>query len=270
MQTPSGRATLSVEVTDGADLRQSDVLFLHAGVTDKRSWRSIAAALSDRYRCITFDARGFGETTYAPEPGWSPVGDALQVLDAAGCTRAVVVGSSLGGRTAVDFALAHPERVIALVLIAPAVRGAPYPDPTEQEASLDEAAEKAAEDGRIDDANRVEAQLWLDGPTSPDGRVQGAARQLFLDMNGRALRAPDPGPPAAYPDAWPRLREIAVPTLVLVGDLDTSDLRAIGRQLAAVVPDATFTELSGVAHLPQLEAPSELSTVIGRFLDSLS
>ncbi len=269
MQTTSGQATLSVAVTAASDHRNRDVLFLHAGVTDKRSWISVTAALSDRYRCIAFDARSFGETTYVLEPGWSPVGDALQVLDAAGSARAVVVGSSLGGSTAVDLVLAHPERVLALVLIGAPVRGAPYPDPTEQEIALEEAAEQAAEEDRFDDANRLEARLWLDGPTSPEGRVQGAARELFLDMNGRALRSPDPGPPAAYPEAWPRLAEISIPTLVLSGELDTSDLRAIAHQLAEAIPDGTFTELTGMAHLPQLEAPSELSAVIANFLESV-
>ncbi len=193
----------------------------------------------------------------------------LRVLDAAGSARAVVVGSSLGGRTAVDLALAHPERVAALVLIGAAVRGAPYPDPTDQELALEEGAEQAADADRFDDANRLEAHLWLDGPTSPEGRVQGAPRELFLVMNERALRSPDPGAPAACPDAWPRLGEISIPTLVLSGDLDTSDLRAIARQLAGVVRDATFKELRGIAHLPQLESPSDLSAVISGFLESL-
>ena len=270
MNVTSGHATLSVEIGDGANRRNLDLLFLHAGVTDKRSWRSITASLSDQYRCISFDARGFGETAYLPQPGWSAVDDALRVLDAAGSERAVLVASSLGGRTAIDLVLAHPGRVAALLLIAPAVRGAPYPDPTEREAALEEAAEEAAEDNRIDDANRLEAHLWLDGPTSPEGRVSGAPRELFLQMNGQALRSPDPGSMAATDDAWSRVDQITVPTLVLVGDLDCSDLQVIGRQLAALIPLATFIELAGIAHLPQLEAPTELAGLIRLFLEPLA
>jgi len=265
----SGQATLSVEIGDGANRRNLDLLFLHAGVTDKRSWRSITASLSDQYRCISFDARGFGETTYLPQPGWSAVDDALRVLDAAGSERAVLVASSVGGRTAIDLVLAHPGRVAALLLIAPAVRGAPYPDPSGTETALDEGAEQAAAEGRIDDANRLEAHLWLDGPTSPEGRVSGIPRELFLQMNGQALRSPDPGVPAVCPDAWPRLGEIAVPTEVLCGDLDVTDLRAISQQLVAMVPDARFTELGGVAHLPQLEAPGRLIDAIRAFLETI-
>jgi pimeloyl-ACP methyl ester carboxylesterase len=121
----------------------------------------------------------------------------------------------------------------------------------------------------MDRANALEAQLWLDGPTSAEGRVGGHTRELFLDMNGRALRSVDPGPTAGRDPAWPKLGEIGVPTLVLVGDLDVSDLQAIGRLLAAALPDATFTELPGVAHLPQMEAPEVLAREIGDFLDRL-
>ncbi|MCZ3387079.1 MAG: alpha/beta hydrolase [Actinomycetia bacterium] len=270
MQITSGQATLAAELVGQCTGEgHKDILFLHAGVTDRRSWTPIVKSLSATHRCISFDARGFGATTYGSEVGWSPVGDVLCVLDAVGSQRSVVVASSLGGRTAVDLALSHPDRVKALVLIAPAVRGAPYPEPTEREATLDAEAERAQEEGRIDDANALEAQLWLDGPASRPGRVVGAPRELFLDMNARALRSPDPGPMAVVDDAWPRLGEIAVPVLVLAGDLDVSDLRAIGRQMASRLPDAEFITIEGVAHLPQLEAPDRLTAVIRNFLESL-
>jgi pimeloyl-ACP methyl ester carboxylesterase len=88
-------------------------------------------------------------------------------------------------------------------------------------------------------------------------------------MNERALQAADTGPTADRAAAWPRLGEICVPALVLVGNLDVSDLRAIGRLLAAALPNATFTELIGVAHLPQLEEPEVLSDVIANFISPL-
>jgi pimeloyl-ACP methyl ester carboxylesterase len=269
-QVTSGRATLAVDVVGGGQTAAGpDVLLMHAGVTDRRSWRPVMERLSSQVQCISFDARGFGETAYEPEPGWSPVDDAVCVLAAVGSHRAVVVGSSSGGQVAIDLALAHPDRIAGLVLIAPAVRGAPYPDPTEREISLEGGAERAQAEGDMDRANALEAQLWLDGPTSAEGRVGGHTRELFLDMNGRALRSVDPGPTAVRDPAWPKLGEIGVPTLVLVGDLDVSDLQAIGRLLAAALPDATFTELPGVAHLPQMEAPEVLAREIGDFLDRL-
>ena len=191
------------------------MLLLHAGVSDRRSWRHVVGRLCPGYRCVALDARGYGETRYSREDGWSPVEDALAVLDAAGLQRPVLVACSMGGQAAVDLTLGHPERVAGLVLIGSAIRGAPYPEVVDgPEAELTRALEAAEEAGDIDEVNRLEAWMWLDGPTATEGRVRGEPRELFLEMNGRALRAPDPGGQAQPPDAWSRLSEIAVPTLI--------------------------------------------------------
>jgi pimeloyl-ACP methyl ester carboxylesterase len=104
--------------------------------------------------------------------------------------------------------------------------------------------------------------MWLDGPTSPEGRVKGRPRELFLDMNGRALRANDPGTLAELPPAWPRLGEIDVPALLMVGQLDTRNLQLTSEEAAALIPEARFRPLDGVAHLPHLEGdPTSLEQI---------
>jgi pimeloyl-ACP methyl ester carboxylesterase len=75
-----GRAQLACESTGVAD--GADVLLMHAGVNDRRSWRYVVERLRTSHRCVAFDMRGFGETTYVREDGWSPVSDASAVLDA--------------------------------------------------------------------------------------------------------------------------------------------------------------------------------------------
>jgi pimeloyl-ACP methyl ester carboxylesterase len=79
----------------------------------------------------------------------------------------------------------------------------------------------------------------------------------------RALRANDPGRPAELPPAWPRLGEIDVPALLMVGQLDTRNLQLISEQAAALIPEAQFRRpLDGVAHLPHLEGdPSSLEQI---------
>lgn len=245
-----GRARLAVETRGEGP---PDVLLLHAGVTDQRSWVPVVDRLAGSARCITYDARGYGRTTYKREDGWSPVGDAVAVLDALGVERAVVVAASMGGRTALDLALAEPARVAALVLIAPAVRGAPDPELDEPVRALDALLEAAYDADDLAGANRLEAHVWLDGPLQPEGRVGGEVRELFLEMNAAALAAPDPGEQREHEPAWPRLGDIGVPTLVLVGEHDLRHLRANARHLAESIPGAQLRELAGVAHLPHLE-----------------
>jgi pimeloyl-ACP methyl ester carboxylesterase len=215
--------------------------------------------------------RGFGETTYERESGWSPVSDALAVLDAAGVEQPVVVACSIGGAIAVDLALACPNRVAGLALIGAAVRGAPDPEITEgPTAELDARIEAAHAAGDVEEVERLEAWLWLDGPGAEEGRVGGSARELFLDMNARALRAEDPGEQAEIPPAWNRLGEITVPTLVLVGRLDVDEIRAVDEQAAALIPGARLRWLDGVAHLPHLEGDPATLDEIAAFVDTIS
>lgn len=265
----SGRARLVYESTGGG--AGVEVLLIHAGVNDRRSWQHVIERLSPRHRCVAFDMRGFGETLYEREEGWSPVTDALAVLDAAGLRRPAVIACSRGGQTAIDVALAQPSRVAGLVLIGTAIRGAPYPEiehgPTAELNARIEAAEDA---GDIDELVRLEAWMWLDGPRAPEGRVGGPARELFLEMNGRALRADDPGEQVALPPAWPRLDEIAVPTLIMVGRLDVEDIQAIDELAAGMIPGARLSLLERVAHLPHLEADASTLDEIAAFVDVLA
>jgi pimeloyl-ACP methyl ester carboxylesterase len=192
------------------------------------------------------------------------------VLDHAGIEGPVaVVGCSMGGRLSLDLALAHPDRVDRLVLIGSACRGAPDPWPDDYPASyreLGHAVDAAEEAGDLDEVNRLEAWLWLDGPTAPEGRVTGAARQLFLDMNGRALRADPTGDERELPSAWDRLGEIGAPTLVLLGELDLEDIAFVADGLAERIPDTRFELLEDTAHVPQLEGHPRCLAAIREFL----
>jgi pimeloyl-ACP methyl ester carboxylesterase len=269
MFATSGRAQLAYETTGGEG--GADVLLIHAGVNDRRSWRHLIERLNPRHRCVAFDMRGYGETTYQREDGWSPVTDALAVLDAADLEQPVVIACSMGGQTAVDLALAHPDRVAGLVLIGAALRGAPYPDIEEgPTAELNARIESADAAGNLDEVGRLEAWMWLDGPGAEEGRVGGPARELFLEMNGRALRADDPGDEAEIAPAWPRLGEIRAPTLVMIGRLDAVDIQVIDERAAGIIPGAQLRFLDGVAHVPHLEGDPATLDEIAAFVDGLS
>jgi pimeloyl-ACP methyl ester carboxylesterase len=161
--------------------------------------------------------------------------------------------------------------VAGLVLIGAAISGAPHPHIEEgATAELNARIESADAAGDVDELGRLEAWLWLDGPSAEEGRVGGPARELFLDMNGRALRAEDPGEQAEISPAWPRLGEITAPTLVMIGRLDVKDVRAIDERAAGIIPGARLSFLDGVAHLPHLEGDPATLDQIAAFVDALT
>ena len=269
MFTDSGSARLAYDVS-GPENPRARRAMLHAGVTDRRSWQPLADVLSERHRCVRYDARGYGETTYEPEAGWSPVEDAVAVLDAAGAESAVVVAGSMGGAVALDLALAHPDRVRALVLIGSAVRGAPYPEITDpQTADLVARAETAEEAEDWDEVNRLEAWIWLDGPTAEEGRVGGCGpRAVPGDERARPPRR-GPGRAGAGRRRLATAGRHQVPVLVLVGRLDVEDIRSVDEGLAERLPDARLLWLDGVAHLPHFEGDPTTLREIADFVDGL-
>lgn len=266
IDVPNGKATLAVW-HEGKGL---PLLFLHPGVADSRVWEAQLAHFGGQYRVIAFDGRGFGETTSTPEP-FSQVDDVLAVMDALQVAQAVLMGNSLGGRTALDFALAHPERVRALGLIGPAVSGSPrveqWPEDVQRISDLMDSAE---EQGDLDTLNEFEAWLWLDGPAQ-QGRVLGNIRALFLEMNGKALRAASPGE-EILPEhpAWPHLHELQVPGLIIVGDLDLPHIQRNSEHLVRTIPHAELRRLKEAGHLPQLEQPEAFNAVVDGFLRGLT
>lgn len=246
------------------------VVFLHAGVADRRMWRDQMAAFSGRYETVAYDRRGFGKTVTEDEP-FSHVEDLRAVLDQLGRSTASLVGCSQGGRIALDFALAYPERVRKLVLIAAAVSGAPPPEtiPAEIEQRLIE-LDEAETSGDLTRINELEAHLWLDGPTSAIGRVKGEVRDLFLDMNGIALQLPELTQEVEPVSAYERLTEVQIPVLVIWGALDFPHLRERCRHLVERIPAAEGIEILDTAHLPNLEKPELINRLLTDFLENKS
>ncbi|WP_224703026.1 alpha/beta fold hydrolase [Devosia aquimaris] len=245
------------------------VIFLHAGVCDKRMWLDQMAAVAEAgWHAIAYDRRGYGETT-SPDEAFNHLDDLDALLDAFDIHAAVLVGCSMGGGLAIDFALRHPGRVIGLVLIGTSVTGAPW-SATEAEAMIEAAEEHAFERGDMDMLNRVQAHEWLDGPRAQSGRVAGAARELFMDMNALALAKPALTQEQRRPEAWSRVGEINAPSLLLVGDQDFTALIDRHEHLSEEMPNAFAAVLENVAHIPSIERPELVNSMLVEFLDAIS
>lgn len=258
-----GGATLSgLEQGDGLP-----VVFLHAGVCDKRMWLDQMRVVADAgWHGIAYDRRGYGKTT-SPDETFNHLDDLEAVLDALDIHAAVLVGCSMGGGLAVDFALAHPGRTIGLVLIGTSITGAPW-SATNEERAIEMAEEDAWERGDLDLLNKVQAHEWLDGPRAQSGRVGGAARALFLDMNALALAQPALTREEALPEAWDRVDEVSAPTLLIVGDEDFTALVERHETLSETMPNAFAVVLEGAAHIPSIEKPELVNSLILQFLDA--
>ena len=238
---------------------------MHAGIADGRMWDEQFEAFAEHYRVIRYDRRGFGRSAMVDGP-YSHHDDLGGLLDHLGIERASFVGCSMGGGAAVDFALRHPERVRALVLVGSAVSGVESDEAPPEEWDELVAADEA---GDLERVSELEVRIWVDGPHRGPEEVDPAVRDLVREMNLIALKNEDSGlgeerPPD--PPAAKRLADIQAPTLLVVGDLDRPEIGARADLLERSIPHATKVIIPGTAHIPNMEKPGEFNRMVLWFL----
>jgi pimeloyl-ACP methyl ester carboxylesterase len=245
------------------------VVFVHAGIADRRMWAPQIPAFAARYRVLTYDMRGFGESEMVDEP-FSARTDLLGLLDALAVDRAHIVGCSMGGSMALEFAAEHADRIISLVLVN---SGAPGFEPEEGyfEPPQYEAAVAALEAGDFERAADLEVEMWVDGPYRSPNQVAPDIRNAIRAMDIIALRSEsrrDDFVQRLDPPPGLRLAEIHCPSLVVFGELDMPDMRDSAEYLAAGIGDSQLVEIEGVAHLPNLEKPDVFNEALLAFLSA--
>jgi 3-oxoadipate enol-lactonase len=234
------------------------VLLLHAGVADRRVWDDVVAPLAAAgYHVVRYDLRGYGRSAPATEPH-SLVADALLVLDAAGISRAHFVGLSQGAATSLDTALAHPDRVRSLTLVAPGLSGYEWP-------RLPGFADRmaAAEAGDVHGLALAIAHLWAPLSFEKGQKQCDAAARIILDQAEQFMRDEQE---TEEPSAVERLKDVAVPTLVVLGDRDLDAITEIGTLLADGIPGARKVTVENADHMLPLRAPDRLVELLHEHL----
>jgi 3-oxoadipate enol-lactonase len=236
------------------------LLLVHGLGYTREGWGPQRELLARRYRVLSFDNRGIGESEIPPGP-YSVAelaGDAAQVLDEAGVERAHVLGASLGGMVAQLLAAEQPERVARVVLAGTTPGGAAaYPLPQQTLALMIEAPSLPPE---------VALRRFVENALAPGSP--------FVDdiLAYRQQHPPDPSGWAAQAaagltwDADGRLARIAAPTLVVAGTADAVVDPRNAQLLAEAIPNARLELIDGAGHLPFWERAAEFAALVERFL----
>ena len=247
-----------------------DLVFLHPGLWDGRVWDEQFGVFSHTYRVLRLDFRGYGRSS-RPEPGrpYSHVDDLAAVMDAAGVERAALIGNSMGGKVAVDFALTHPARVSALVLATPALSG--FEGTQDEEASWEAAfadaerqIEEAVTAGDLERAQDLRLR-WLWAPLGTDDPAGSRIREIAFD-NLQELTMDESGEIPIDPPAAERLGEIGCPTLVLPADHDPPWHERMCLVLADGIRGARLVRIPETDHVIPLRRPREFNRVVLEFL----
>ncbi|GLQ94094.1 alpha/beta fold hydrolase [Dyella acidisoli] len=244
------------------------ITMLHGFLVDSGQWDYEFAALADTHHVIRYDARGFGRSSI--EPGrYTHHEDLAAVLDASGVQRTALLACSGGAATALDFALAHPGRVSALIFVGAGYWGR-FAESTPAARAFLQALGTFDVSGLIDSSLRA----FTDGPRRTKNEVDPAARkhteamttQLFKrDVSYWTYAAQDQQTPK--PAALERLREIDVPAVLIVGSEDVREVHALSNELLEGIPHARMFVVHGAGHHTNLEAPAQ---VLGIVRDALT
>jgi pimeloyl-ACP methyl ester carboxylesterase len=238
------------------------LVLLHAFPFSRGGWAGLIDELAARRRVIAVDARGFGESplrgTYTVASLASDVG---ALLDSLSIPRAVLLGMSMGGYTALAFAARFLARLAGLIL-------------ANTRAGADSADARAGRDKAIATIKQAGVEAYLTdslarllSPSAPPAllgyvRAQAETRPASLVAGLEAMRA--------RPDRTSELGAIRCPTLVIGGAEDQLVPRHEIERMAAAIPGAKLAMIPGAGHLSHLEAPTAFAAEVNAFLDGLA
>lgn len=232
------------------------------------TWELQVRRFEDRFRCLTIDLRGSGETSGADTAFTMAdlAQDIISWLDTLGIAKATIIGLSLGSAVAQEIALSRPDCVTALVLLATWSSSAREPHIRRHfESRL-----YALENGPLDVYQQF--AFWMSSPTIYDHEPERQAEVEHLlrkHMSGTAAGTAAHFRADLGHETRDRLHQISCPCLVVHGDEDLITLPWYNRTVADLIPGATLATINEAGHLAWLERPDELNELIERFLSRL-
>ncbi len=248
------------------------LVFVHGAMGDWRSWEAQWDAFTANYDCVTYSRRySFPNRNDMPSPDHSALDEAQDLrllLDALGWRRVIVVGSSYGGFTALALALAHPERVFAVVAVEPPMMRYADLSAAGREASAAfrrdtiEPANAAFRAGQDEAASRIMtggingAAAPLSSPEAMQRRLQNmrAMKMLALSSDEFPLLAPD------------RLAALDMPVLLLSGERTAPVHREIFNNVCLAMPQAQVHRVADAGHGVSREQPAVFNRIVLEFL----
>ena len=246
------------------------LVLLHGFTGSSETWNFLRPSLDSHYRIVAVDLPGHGRSSSPSDPGRYSLerfaADLATVLDTLEIERASVLGYSMGGRAALRFAIARPDRTSALVLESTSPGISDAGERQERAAGDRELADFIEREGIAAFVSHWEGlPLWESQRALPD-TSRKTLRDQRLSNNPRGLANSLRGAGAGGGlDVLDKVRSLTAPALILAGELDTRYVE-LGRRLARAIPGAELEIVAGCGHAAHLERPEAFTTAVADFL----
>lgn len=234
------------------------VVLIHDGIAHSAVWDGVWPAFCKEFHTIRYDRRGYGKSPAATS-WYYETDDLYTLLRQLKVSHAFLVGSSHGGELSIDFTLAHPKLVDGMVLVGAVVSGYGYSDHF-----LNRGVANSKPLEKNDSATTI--ANWANDKYLLAADHPEAKKKLHDILTAAPQDLNHPDFPRPTLDALPRLGEIRVPTLILVGDIDIPDVHAHSGVIEAGIPNSRRIVVEDTGHLMYLEKPDEFSRLVITFI----
>ena len=231
------------------------VVLLHDGVVNSAVWDEVWPAFCKRFHTIRYDRRGYGRSPATTKPYYE-ADDLAALLRNRKLTHAALVASSHGGEVALNFALRYAADVSDLVLVGPAATGFPYSEYFLMRERANSQSDKLED---LMAASVRDPFLIVPGHDAARKRLHDLLTAAPQDLTHDDMPLPET-------PIFPRVHEIRVPTLILIGSGDIADNHAVAGALVMAIPGAARVVVPDAGHLLYLEKPEEFIGRVSTFL----
>ncbi len=265
-----GTVTLSIPVEGGALQCEISgtgpaVVFIHGFTLDRRMWDDQFSVFARNYRAVRYDVRGFGKSPI-PRGFYSHAADLAALMDYLEISVAALVGLSMGGAIALDFAVNRPERTRALVLADSSIGAFQLAGETAEFSGRADCSEK--ERRCVDEMKTRWLADEIFRPAFEMPKIKKRLMEMVGDYSGYHWLYENPC--AKLNDAYFRkIRKITAPTLVIVGERDAAKHRRIADLLAENIDKAMLYRIKGAGHVCNMERPDQFNDAVEAFLKSV-
>ncbi len=247
------------------------IVFVHEFAADHRSWEPQMRHFGQRYRCITYSARGYPPSDVPESPdSYSQnraTDDIASVMDHLRIDKAHVVGLSMGGFATLHFGFRHPQRALSLV-----VAGCGYGAEREQQAKFRSEVETVAKTLKEEGMAKF-AEKYAYGPTrvqfeNKDPRGFAQFKKELAEHSALGSANTQIGVQGQRPslyDLLDKMRALTVPTLILTGDEDWPCL-APSVLMKREIPSAALAVMPNCGHTINIEDPDQFNRLVGDFI----
>ena len=238
------------------------IVFIHDGLVHGEVWDNQFASFSEKFRVVRYDRRGYGRSP-KPEKTYSNIEDLYQVFTSLNIDKAILIGMSAGGGLAIDFTLAHPEKVSSLIVVGAVVSGFSYSEhmltrggrlKPEDYANPEKLLEYLVKEDPYEIApqnKEVKEKLWTLMQAYPQN-IDFAKNRLAEPPERQAIGI---------------LKEIQIPTLIVVGEFDIPDVFVHAGAIESGIPNSQKAIIQNAGHLVPLEQPELFNQQVLNFLN---